>query len=1292
MGGPRGVVHGRCRGRGLAACLAAVVAAAVAGGDDGATEEAPAGPPPFEQVVLESRAGTFLTEAEIQPLLEPLGTPYRLLSTPGQPVRFQGIARLDGWSESVLLRFATMDQGENLRIHVWGADEGVTLRFYSQGATVAAYRTAADPAGGGGGAAVPYGTLLTSDDGRNQRLPSGLCFLGYADDSVFLNRGDIRLVAAPVRGPIRALYVESPSEVELRDLAIVEAGAVPAEPVRPQRVVRDGAEPARLEWKLQLAEGARLERPAAGAVELVSEKAAALALATFALDAPGLYDVAFRVDEATTGTGVALLNDAGEPVEGIEFGRNREGRPVLGYGTPREALNVDAWAEDNRPIPYVGPGQWIRLVVAGGMSRYWVGTGDGHWGRVFEPRLRNGTWRSIGLFARETNDPQKPDGGLRRIRLGAVMVRELDGLTSAVDPAVLAQARLVDAAFQPNEAAPAWLERTAKLLPAGSALPEWRGACLLQALAANGPVDLTQGLLEGFVDERLEALDAVPRRVALLQDAALVWRSRPEDAAVQIDFWERLGRGMLVGGDVPSVRSFARAYMQSSIFAAPPRSGPLPRSLVGDVLLALYAEQRLEPLEEFMHWLRFWFSDPATRQALQNEGRLMLYDMMNAKTGGPQDQPPAAASDKGRPRRQQRARRGWDAPGPGGMHQPVAVNVSRAADTFYAEMLSALEERHYDDMVRLFRANSPQYRREFVPSPTDGQLYMLLPVAMRSIRAANREFADVIGQPLSAAEQLVAEQALTRQDPVGLERLAMQASGTSAGAAACQALGDRALAGGEFMRARSWYEDGLSQAAVDQRPHLQARLRLASAALGSPLGEPPHGPVAVGAGRVSPERFEQEVAALAARAKAGAVVAQPATGSPAAAAFPLAPLRAVPWADVNEGAADPNAFPEFYRNRTWPLGNLQAVVSDDLMIVSNRRRAVALEVATGRQRWAHELGNATSPAPLRPTIDGSTLYIRSMTSVRRYGLLCIDRRSGAVRWHADGGDNLVSDALVVQGRLYVLAAAPVGGEGNPAVGQFSATLVLLELDRDTGQVLARRPTGLPLWEQNGFTHECQIAWADGHLVATILGAALGLDLQGTIQWQRLSSALPMEADPGFAQQEWQPPLARDERVYLHGTGSVAVECLAAATGEIIWRRGVVGLQRIVGLFGERLIVKSTRGIRALDARTGAVLWSRDMANALPGVAVVGGDAVLAARQVMLPDRSSVEFVWIDQATGAVRGRSESPLGSRDPVMLGPMVAADRRIWCFSNRGLAGDGQPPGNVRRVYELTTAAGAP
>ena len=36
---------------------------------------------------------------------------------------------------------------------------------------------------------------------------------------------------------------------------------------------------------------------------------------------PGLFEVIAQIDDATPGTGIALLDIKGEPLEGIEFGR-----------------------------------------------------------------------------------------------------------------------------------------------------------------------------------------------------------------------------------------------------------------------------------------------------------------------------------------------------------------------------------------------------------------------------------------------------------------------------------------------------------------------------------------------------------------------------------------------------------------------------------------------------------------------------------------------------------------------------------------------------------------------------------------------------------------------------------------------------------------------------------------------------------------------------------------------------------------------------------------------------------
>ena len=1209
---------------------------------------------------------TFPTQADLQPMLEPVGKPFQLSSNVNQAPRFQGLARLRDWTNDSLLRMSCFEVGENLRVHIWGQKKGISLRFYPLNTTVAAYQTFEVPGQGVSATqpSVPYGTLLATDDGRNQRLPVGICYISHQNGSVVVDRGNVRILSVPLEGPVQAVFIEAPTDVEVRDLAVVNAGPAPIETLFEHRVVLDGTRPAELTWQETLPAGARLQRNTEGSVELSADKTATVAQASFPVSGNTVYEVIFQVEEASPGTGLMLLNEAGVPLEGIEFGQNRQARTVFGFGTLIEPFNADIWADENRPVPYFGPGQWVRLIVSGGTARFWI-SGDGqNWGRVLEPRAKNGSWRSIGLFARETNDPQKPFGAVRKIRLGKVLVRELDGLTAAIDPQLLAQAAAVDFSFQPNEQPAAWLMRMQQHLPTGCAPADWQYACVMQAFS-GATVEIAQNILDPVVDARLAGLPTLPEQIKLLSDAALINRSRPEDTLRQIELWERIGRAVLYSGQDSGQDSgllgFVKAFAEASILNIAPRSGPISRSFIGDALLLLHAENRGQDLDSFIDWLNFWIcGEPQMRPWLAGERRLALYETLSAQASS-RAAGQAAAS----------------------LPQPVAIGVSRVAENFYIDLIAALQERQYQDVVRLFRVNSLQESDALVPSPGDGHLFVSLPLALRSIQQRQKEFAEALTQELSPAEALRAEQVLTRCDPLAIEKLALQTTGTPTAATACQWLGDRALANVDFTIAVDWYEKGLLVATAEQQSALSARLRLASAALGKTVGEPPKQPVVFGADSLPPDRFEQRVSELLSQSKGNVGTALPLTESFIATEFPVAPLRAVPWADFNEGLPDNNAMGEPLRGRNWALGNVSAVVADDLMIVTSRRRISALDLATGKARWGHELGNSLLPGSLRPAIDNGKIFIRSMTSAMKYGLTCIDQKSGRVLWRTDCEQNLVADPFLVHGRLFSLLVR----SSTEAGSLFSSLLSLVELNPESGVVLESGALCM-VAERPNMPYECQAVLSGSQLVLTISGAVICSNLQGAIQWQRASRSLALDVDPGFELQELLPPLAADGRLFLHQPGNGAVECLAALTGEVLWRRGVIGLQRVVGIVGERLVVKSTQGILALDTTTGKVLWRRDLAGTLPAVGMIGSQTVLGTRLITLPDKMLVEFNWIDLASGDIKGQSALPLTTRELPLLGPMVAAGKRVWCLSNRGIEGDPQPPPNLKRVYELLPA----
>ena len=272
-------------------------------------------------------------------MLEGIGQDSRLFPGDGNKVRLKGLFRLRDWTPENAVRVA-LQQGSHLRIHVWGEGHGVSLFLTPAGA---AYRITQQPGEALLKQDVRLGlaTLLTTDDRRGARLPHAAYQVRCQDRAVVVTKGNIRVMTVPLEGPPKSIYLQVPNDAMLHDLAIFRSGPAPEEISPPHRVVLDGRRPTELPWKATLPKGARFEKPGDGSVEIAVENTADVAMASVAPAGPGLREVVAEFDEATPGTGITFLDAKGEPLDGIEFGREGKSTLAFGFGTPR---GQDIWA------------------------------------------------------------------------------------------------------------------------------------------------------------------------------------------------------------------------------------------------------------------------------------------------------------------------------------------------------------------------------------------------------------------------------------------------------------------------------------------------------------------------------------------------------------------------------------------------------------------------------------------------------------------------------------------------------------------------------------------------------------------------------------------------------------------------------------------------------------------------------------------------------------------------------------------------------------------------------------
>jgi outer membrane protein assembly factor BamB len=647
---------------------------------------------------------------------------------------------------------------------------------------------------------------------------------------------------------------------------------------------------------------------------------------------------------------------------------------------------------------------------------------------------------------------------------------------------------------------------------------------------------------------------------------------------------------------------------------------------------------------------------------------------------------------------------------------PLQYELIKEGFNVAVELKQALDNRAYAGALHVIANRRADLHLGLLSDVVDSQLLIPYPAMVRLAMRDHPQLRDLMRRRFSATAQLRVRRAMAQIDVQAVRSLTLQFFGTDAAAEAEAWLGDRALSGGQFTEAVSRYERALSGAAASRRQGVAARLRLASAMIGLKIGSPPLKSVVIGSATIDPAEFEKMVGEMLKRSSQrdesrprGGM-----TGADVPRAPPAMQYRTRRFAEVDGGVLGwnkswkPAPGPDWVA-RGMAVAVTAATAAGELLVVSNRSQLFALDRSTGRQRWQANFVKVGGhlPAwywpPMHPLVVGQRIYVRRLAKTGPE-LACVDARSGTVLWSSipkdrdkkasrrnQPGSHVASDPLLVDGKLLALTATV----GNASLDRSPAKdaprlfqIALVAYDPHNGRVISTVDLIQlrDVW-QGVLPARAAVAGDGNGIIATVGGVALRIDGEGNILWlrrQRWRAQQP--GDPSW-QQFHSRPLVQDDRVFVFQPGMRSVQCLDLVSGRAIWKRGVPGVQRIVGLVEGQLIVRDARGLLALSVDDGSVTWRRALDHLLETYACGAADRLLVARLQIKNNLKHIELLWLDPSSGATRTACPlddlaesgdlSPTAAFGPVLL----SGDRLLVGFAPKG----GNPSGGKNVGREL-------
>jgi outer membrane protein assembly factor BamB len=1163
----------------------------------------------------------------------------------------EGLLRLRApWPADAVLAMAPFDH-HGLAIYFWNGAQGISLHYYQHPRpTWVAYRI-----GRKGQEPRPATfALAAADNGRFDRSGAGAIEIRHQAGNLVVNRGDIRLLTVPLENPPAEVYFER--HAWLRSFAMYRAESVPDEAGTSAPDLFADQPPAKLTWKTQLADGARLERLKTGGVQLSLNKGAATYWAAVNVPRAGLFEIVFRLGEASPGTGVYLGDETGKPLYIVGILRDqRSSQNVLGFLKPDASwfeIGVDL---TQQAVPFIAPGQWLRLVAGSGTLKCWT-SGDGlHWGRALDP-LRNlrGAWSTIGLVSFKSNDAHQ-------ITLEKLRLRELEALSALADAQRQGQVPVSITNGDQNPAA--WQKRVDESRPAEIPSADWRNACALRTLAALPPAQLGNALLDGLLESNLARKASAGERLKVIDQAAEIYDAWEQPDSYRLSqFYERLGKRLLDEGQREPWSKAGRALITAPIWTTA-QFQTMPESLTSaELLFRIYADQWNE-VRQLCRQLKL-FNRPAVPEQGWPDHRQRIRLLVDW-AGANADRALAEKSPNER--------------GAGSFYwqHPLMVSLSKEGYNTLADLEVALGDQQYQEACQVIVGVKPELALGLLPDGRDPRLLLSLPQAVDTAMRDYPGLRQTMIEQFGTAARLRLQQALAESSPHRLEALAVQFFGTSAAATAHQWLGDRALGDGDFARAAAEFELALRSADRNQRPPLAARLRLAGAMLGRDEGAPVKEPVVFDDLRLAPDAFERLVAEM--KSHAVATGGAPLVAAESSSQTSVKTVRyEVHGRGALSGDVGQNAGNPLSGDVDWAARQMGMAVAGKMLFLSNRFQVSCFSLVSGKQHWSVPMNKEQGPAhgwglvAMQPVVVGDRLFVRRLA---RHGpeLVCFNAVNGKVRWTTPNSVSVASDPLLLQDRMYVFTFPASFEEGQVA-------LELSLINPLTGDIAAHEPVIQlrNLWEKQV---NCQAAVVGARLVVVTGGTVFCSDFTGRPLWVRRQMWIPPAQAPAGNEESAGIPLVHGNRVYVTQPGVFAIECLDLETGRRVWQEPLPDVRRLIGMAGERLIVETARGWQAHAAGTGQRLWQYEAGQLLDAhVCPASGDLLLSRRESLANENSRCMLVWLNPETGRETARLPLDAFADRQPLLGPLVVERDRLWTLFGRGLR---EPR---REVFELT------